>query len=70
MSRVIDRVDIRTSEYIHDGIPLVSTSEIKPYSIDYLTKRQVTDTELSLMSEGGRQPTRGDIIYSRNASVG
>jgi len=72
LSFVTDVIDCkhRTPEYIDDGIPLVSTSEIKPFSIDYATKRQVSEEEFELMSEGGRRPTVGDIIYSRNASVG
>jgi len=69
VSEVID-CKHRTPEYIDDGIPLVSTTEISPYVIDYNTKRQVSDDELAIMSEGGRQPRVGDVIYSRNASVG
>lgn len=60
----------RTPEYIDSGIPLVSTSEISPYRIDYETRRRVSEEEFALMSEGGRRPRRDDIIYSRNASVG
>jgi type I restriction enzyme, S subunit len=69
VSQVID-CKHRTPEYIDDGIPLVSTTEISPYQIDYQTKRQVSDEELAVMSEGGRRPSIDDIIYSRNASVG
>ncbi len=69
VSRVID-CKHRTPEYIDDGVPLVSTTEISPYQIDYKTKRQVSTEELAIMSEGGRQPRVDDIIYSRNASVG
>lgn len=69
VSQVID-CKHRTPEYIDDGVPLVSTTEISPYQIDYQTKRQVSEEELGVMSEGGRQPRIGDIIYSRNASVG
>lgn len=60
----------RTPVYVDDGIPLVSTTEIKPWSIDLKTKRRVDDQEFESMSEGGRRLQRGDIIYSRNASVG
>lgn len=63
VSEVID-CKHRTPEYIEDGIPLVSTTEISPYQIDYETKRQVSEEELAVMSEGGRQPRIGDIIYS------
>lgn len=69
ISQVID-CKHRTPEYIDDGIPLVSTSEISPYQIAYDTKRQVSQEEFKLMSEGGRQPQLDDLIYSRNASVG
>jgi type I restriction enzyme S subunit len=69
VSNVID-CKHRTPEYLDEGIPLVSTSEIKPYVIDYMTKRQVSDEEFATMSEGGRAPVQGDIIYSRNVSVG
>ena len=69
VARVID-CKHRTPEYIDDGVPLVSTTEIKPFTIDYSTKRKVSEEELSLMSEGGRDLRHGDIIYSRNASVG
>lgn len=69
VSQIID-CKHRTPEYIDDGIPLVSTTEISPYMINYRTKRQVSHDELAIMSEGGRQPRVGDIIYSRNASVG
>lgn len=72
LSFVADVIDCkhRTPEYIDDGVPLVSTTEIKPFAIDYLTKRKVSHEEFALMSEGGRDPRRGDVIYSRNASVG
>ncbi|MGV1758851.1 restriction endonuclease subunit S [Rhizobium sp. A22-96] len=72
LSFVSDVIDCkhRTPEYVDDGIPLVSTTEVKPFRIDYATKRMVSDDEFELMSEGGRKPHPGDIIYSRNASVG
>lgn len=72
LSFIADVIDCkhRTPEYIEDGVPLVSTSEIKPFAIDYSTKRRVSDEEFELMSEGGRAPIPGDVIYSRNASVG
>jgi type I restriction enzyme S subunit len=72
LSFVADVIDCkhRTPEYIDEGVPLVSTTEIKPFAIDYCTKRKVSREELKLMSEGGRDPRRGDVIYSRNASVG
>lgn len=72
LSFVSDVIDCkhRTPEYIDDGIALVSTSEIKPYFINYETKRRVGEDEFQAMSEGGRRPQVGDIIYSRNVSVG
>ncbi len=72
LSFVTDVIDCkhRTPEYVDDGIPLVSTTEVKPFRIDYATKRMVSDDEFEQMSEGGRKLHPGDIIYSRNASVG
>lgn len=59
-----------TPTYIDDGFPLVSTTEVKPFSLAFSAARQVGEDDFSNMTEGGRLPTRDDIIYSRNVSVG
>jgi type I restriction enzyme S subunit len=59
-----------TPDYVDDGIPLISTGEVKPYSISFTSQRLVSENDYTVMTEGGRAPEPHDIIYSRNASVG
>jgi len=66
--RVID-CKHRTAEYVDDGIPIVSTTEVKPGRLNLENTRMTSEAEFLDLTEG-RLPKRGDIIYSRNASVG
>jgi type I restriction enzyme, S subunit len=66
--RVID-CKHRTATYTDDGIPIVSTTEVKPGRLNLENTRLTSEAEFLDLSEG-RLPKRGDIIYSRNASVG
>jgi type I restriction enzyme, S subunit len=60
----------KTPEYIDDGYPLVSTTEVKPGKIDLsVITRYIAEKDFLDMTEN-RLPKRGDIIYSRNASLG
>lgn len=59
-----------TPEYIVEGIPVVSTGNVKPGKISLDSARKVTVADFEVLSEGDRRPKQGDIIYSRNASVG
>ncbi len=59
-----------TPNYTNDGIPVVSPGELKPYSIDTNGSRYVKSSDFITLCEGGRKPKGGDILYSRNASVG
>ena len=58
-----------TAEYVDEGIPIVSTTEVKPGRLSLLNTRQTTESDY-INSIDGRCPKRGDIIYSRNASLG
>lgn len=60
----------RTAEYVDDGIPIVSPSEIEPGRLTLEGSRETTPDEYQDLTEGGRDPRVGDIIYSRNASLG
>jgi type I restriction enzyme S subunit len=61
----------RTAEYVFaDGIPIVSTTEIKPGRLSLENTRLTTLEDFLDLTEGGRLPQCGDIIYSRNASLG
>ena len=67
--KIIDCKHI-TPSYSSDGIPIVSPGELKPYSIDYCGLRLVSLKDYKKLTDGDRMPSRGDILYSRNASVG
>jgi type I restriction enzyme S subunit len=69
LADVIDCKHI-TPKYVADGLPLVSTSEVKPFSISFTDARKVSEEDFASMTEGGRLPVADDIIYSRNASIG
>jgi type I restriction enzyme, S subunit len=60
----------KTPEYLDDGYPLVSTTEVKPGKIDLsIVTRFISEDNFHDMTEN-RLPCKGDIIYSRNASLG
>jgi type I restriction enzyme S subunit len=67
--KVIDCKHI-TPTYASKGIPIVSPGELKAYAIDYSGLRLVSAIDFIKLTEGGRKPIAGDILYSRNASVG
>jgi type I restriction enzyme S subunit len=61
----------RTAEYLDSGLPLVSTREVTRGSLQVDNEtRRVGPADFADLRDGGRDPRRGDIIYSRNASVG
>lgn len=61
----------RTPAYVDAGFPVVSTTEVKPGRLDLSkTTRFIDAHEFADMTAGGRRPRRGDIVYSRNASIG
>lgn len=60
----------RTAEYVDEGIPIVGTPDIRHGRLDLSRARQTTQEECLGLWEGGRRPERGDLIYSRNASLG
>jgi type I restriction enzyme S subunit len=61
----------RTPTYVNDGYPVISPGDISPGRLDLSTAhRFVDEEEFSDLADGARRPRRGDIVYSRNASVG
>ncbi|WP_005224135.1 restriction endonuclease subunit S [Marichromatium purpuratum] len=61
----------RTPEYLSEGFKVVSTTEVKPGRIDLsLVSRLIGKDDFNDMTEGSRKPQFGDIVYSRNASLG
>lgn len=61
----------RTPEYQPEGYPVVSPGDATPGRLD-LTRctRFVGRADFDDLTEGVRRPRRGDIIYTRNASIG
>jgi len=69
--RVVD-CKHRTPTYVSDGgYPVISPGDIEPGRLE-LTRahRFVNEADYLDLTDGGRRPKRGDIIYSRNASIG
>lgn len=60
----------RTAVYVDDGLPIVSTTEVKPGRLVLDGPRKVAPEDFTDLTEGGRRPRPGDIVYSRNASIG
>ncbi|MBO9483236.1 restriction endonuclease subunit S [Salinisphaera sp. G21_0] len=72
LKRFADVLDCKhiTAEFVDDGIPLAGIREVKGWSIDLSEAKRTTQKFYELLIEGGREPVMGDIIYSRNATVG
>jgi type I restriction enzyme S subunit len=69
--RVID-CKHRTPSYVAgNGFPVVSPGDVEPGRLDLdRAHRFVDETDYLDLTDGGRKPRRGDIIYSRNATIG
>lgn len=68
--RIID-CKHKTPSYTPSGYPLVSTGDIRPGRLDLSrTTRFVDERDFLDLAGGERRPLKGDIVYSRNASVG
>lgn len=60
-----------TAEYVDGGdFPLASIREVKSKFVDLTMARRTTRTFYELLTSEGRKPSGGDLIISRNASVG
>ncbi|UYM14056.1 restriction endonuclease subunit S [Endozoicomonas euniceicola] len=68
-SNILDCKHI-TAEFVDDGIPLASIREVKDWAVDLSEAKKTTQKFYDLLIDGGRKPVVGDIIYSRNATVG
>lgn len=60
----------RTATYVEEGVPLVGTVQVRPGRLSLAEARMTTPEEYEALAFGDRRPRRGDIIYSRNASLG
>ena len=60
----------RTVPFVDDGIPVASIGEVQDLTIDLSRAKKTVRPEFVELVDGDRKPTREDIIYSRNATVG
>ena len=60
----------RTVPFVEGGVPLASIREVQSWEVDLRAAKMTTEDEYLLMIEGERDPRHGDVIVSRNATVG
>jgi type I restriction enzyme, S subunit len=60
----------KTVSYVDDGVPMASIQEVHDFEVNLEGANRTTQEEYLSMIDGGRRPEIGDIIYSRNATVG
>ncbi len=59
-----------TAEFFDEGVPLASIREVQSWEVDLRNAKKTSESYYKALIEGGRLPEDGDIIYSRNATVG
>ena len=59
-----------TAQFVPQGFPLASIREVQSRFVDLTNAKQTTAHFYNLLIEGGRKPRSGDLILSRNATVG
>jgi type I restriction enzyme S subunit len=59
-----------TAEFVDEGIPLASIREVQSRWVDLGNAKMTTEHFYALLTEGNRLPRPGDLILSRNATVG
>lgn len=60
----------RTVKFLHEGYPVASIGEVHGIDVDLSNANYTSEEEYLDLIGGGRRPKHGDIIYSRNATVG
>ena len=59
-----------TASFIATGYPVASIKEVQSRFVDLTGANQTSQKFYSLLIEGGRRPRDGDLLLSRNATVG
>src|SRR6266702_4132201 len=59
-----------TAKFVENGIPLASIREVQSRFVELENAKQTTQLYYLALIEGGRKPQPGDLIFSRNATVG
>jgi len=68
-ARIID-CKHTTAEFFDEGIPVASIGEVKEWHVNLQSAKLTSEKHYIDLIDGGRKPQPGDIIYSRNATVG
>lgn len=69
VSKIIDCKHL-TAPFVDEGYPLASIQEVQKKRINLEKPNKTTEKFYKRLIEGNRKPLIGDIVYSRNASVG
>lgn len=59
-----------TAEFVDEGIPLASIREVQSRIVNLTDAKMTTRAYYELLIESERKPLPGDLIFSRNATVG
>ena len=59
-----------TAQFVDNGFPIASIKEVQSRFVDLTNAKQTIQQFYNLLIEGGRKPRVGDLILSRNATVG
>jgi type I restriction enzyme S subunit len=59
-----------TAEFVDDGVPVASIAEVQSRFVNLDNAKQTTLAFYALLTGGQRRPAAGDLIVSRNATVG
>jgi type I restriction enzyme S subunit len=57
-----------TVPFLDEGYPVASVMEVREFELDLRQVLQTSEEHFRLLTEGGRQPRRGDVIYCRNTA--
>lgn len=59
-----------TADFVATGFPVASIREVQSRFVDLTNAKQTTAKYYDLLTQDGRKPKTGDLILSRNATVG
>lgn len=59
-----------TAQFVPDGFPVISIGELGGRFVDLENGPRTTHDYYALLAEGARRPQKGDVIMTRNATIG
>jgi type I restriction enzyme S subunit len=57
-----------TVPFLDEGFPVASVMEVREFELDLSQVLRTSEEHFRLLTDGGRQPRRGDVIYCRNTA--